>query len=77
MKKLYLVILGLVFLAGCGGFWMVTDPVSKNVYYTEAIAESRGGIRFIDAKTGDDVTLQNSQVREISKDEFNAALGKK
>ncbi len=77
MKKLYLVILGLVFLAGCGGVWMVTDPVSKNVYYTEAIVESRGGIRFIDAKTGDDVTLQNSQVRKITKDEFNAAVGKK
>ncbi len=77
MKKLGLVTIGLLFLAGCGGYWMVTDPISKNVYYTDSIIESRGGIRFIDAKTGDDVTLQNSQVREISKGEFKTAVGKK
>jgi hypothetical protein len=77
MKKLWLVIIGLLFLVGCGGYWMVTDPTTKNVYYTETIIESRGGVRFIDAKTGNEVTLQNTEVKELTKDEFKAVVGKK
>ena len=78
MKKLWRVILGLLFLVGCGGYWMVTDPTTKNAYYTEVITESGGGgVRFIDAKTGNEVTLQNTEVKEVTKDEFKAAVGKK
>jgi hypothetical protein len=79
MKKLFLIILGVLFLAGCGGYWMVTDPSTKNVYYTEEVEQSRstGAVRFIDAKTGTSVNLQNSEVKEITKDEFKAAVGKK
>jgi hypothetical protein len=66
-------------LAGCGGYWMVTDPTTKNVYYTEDVEQSKntGAVKFIDAKTGNSVNLQNSEVKEISKDEFKAAAGKK
>ncbi len=78
MKKLWLFILGLLFLVGCGGYWMVTDPHTQKVYYTEVITDGRGGaVRFIDAKTGNDVTLQNIEMKEITKDEFKAAVGKK
>lgn len=77
MKKLWLVILGLLFLVGCGGYWMVTDPTTKNVYYTEAIADTGGGLRFIDAKTGNEVSLQNTELKKVTKDEFKAAVGKK
>jgi len=77
MKKLCLVILGWLFLVGCG-YWMVTDPTTQKVYYTETLTESRsGGLRFIDAKTGNEVTLQNTEVKEITKEEFKAAVGKK
>jgi hypothetical protein len=34
-------------------------------------------VKFIDAKTGNSVNLQNSEVKEITKDEFKAAVGKK
>jgi len=80
MKKLgLLVVLGLFVLAGCGGYWMVTDPTSKNVYYTEKVDQikSSGAVKFIDAKTGSQVNLQNSEIKEVTKDEFKAAVGKK
>ncbi len=79
MKKFVLLgVLGLFVLAGCGGYWMVTDPTTKKVYYTEEVKTSKGGgAKFKDAKTGSEVTVQNSEVKEISKDEFKAALAKK
>lgn len=79
MKRLLGLALILLLLAGCGGYWMVTDPTSKNVYYTEEVEQSKstGAVKFIDAKTGTQVNLQNSEVKEITKDEFKAAVGKK
>jgi PBP1b-binding outer membrane lipoprotein LpoB len=79
MKRLMGLVLSLLFLAGCGGYWMVTDPTTKNVYYTEEVEQSKssGSVKFIDAKTGTQVNLQNSEVKEVTKDEFKAAVGKK
>jgi uncharacterized membrane protein len=79
MKKLFGLVLGLLLLSGCGGYWMVTDPTTKNVYYSEDVQQSKstGAVKFIDAKTGNSVNLQNSEVKEITKDEFKAAVGKK
>ena len=79
MKRLMWLVLSLLFLAGCGGYWMVTDPTTKNIYYTEEVEQSKssGAVKFIDAKTGTQVNLQNSEVKEVTKDEFKAAVGKK
>jgi len=79
MKKLFGLVLALLLLSGCGGYWMVTDPTTKNVYYSEDVQQSKstGAVKFIDAKTGNSVNLQNSEVKEITKDEFKAAVGKK
>jgi hypothetical protein len=79
MKRLVGLLLGLLLLSACGGYWMVTDPTTKNVYYTEEVQQSKttGAVKFIDAKTGTSVNLQNSEVKEITKDEFKAAVGKK
>jgi len=58
---------------------MVTDPTTKSIYYTEQVEQSKssGAVKFIDAKTGNQINLQNSEVKEITKDEFKAAMGKK
>jgi hypothetical protein len=66
-------------LAGCGGYRMVPDPTTKNVYSTEEVDQSKGSgaVKFIDAKTGTQINLQNSEVMEITKDQFKAAVGKK
>lgn len=46
-----------------------------NVYYTTKIKEEKGGaVKFEDKKTETSVTLQNSEVKKISKDEYKSAL---
>jgi hypothetical protein len=78
IKKTLCRVLLLFVLAGCGVYLQVIDPASKNIYYTEEVNEVKGGaVKFIDAKTGSQVTLQNSEVKEISGEEFKAAIGKK
>lgn len=65
----------IVAIIGCGGYYMVKDPASGNVYYTTKIKEEKGGaVKFEDKKTETSVTLQNSEVKKISKDEYKSAL---
>jgi uncharacterized protein YdeI (BOF family) len=64
-------------LAGCGGnYYRVNDPAGGDrQYYTSDIKETRtGAITFKDEKSGSVVTLQSSEVKEISKDEFKAGV---
>jgi hypothetical protein len=63
-------------LAGCGGnYYKVNDPAGDRLYYTTEIEQSKAGaITFKDKKSGSKVTLQSSEVKEISEDEFKAAL---
>ena len=73
-----LAIFFLVGIAGCGGYYMVKDPASGTVYYTTKIKDEKGGaIKFEDKKTETSVTLQNSEVKKISKKEFKSALEEK
>lgn len=60
-----------VLLAGCfSSYYMVRDPGSGTAYYTTDVKKSGSAVQFKDEKTGSAVTLQNSEVKEISKDEF-------
>ena len=63
-------------LAGCGGnYYRVNDPAGDRQYYTSDIEKTRtGAITFKDEKSGSVVTLQSSEVKEISEDEFKAAV---
>ena len=68
---------GLVTLvAGCGGnYYRVNDTAGERLYYTTDIDQSKAGsITFKDEKSGSKVTLQSSEVKEISEDEFKAAV---
>jgi uncharacterized protein YceK len=74
MKKIVACLICVVFLAGCGSYYKVTDPASKNVYYTEDIDQMKSGaVKFKDAKTGGEITLQSSEVKEIDSKEFEEA----
>ncbi len=74
MKKLVACLICVVFLAGCGSYYKVTDPASKNIYYTEDIDQMKSGaVKFKDAKTGGEITLQSSEVKEIDSKEFQDA----
>jgi hypothetical protein len=63
-------------LGGCGGnYYKVNDPAGERLYYTTEIEQSKAGaITFKDKKSGSKVTLQSSEVKEISEDEFNAGI---
>lgn len=60
-------------LSACGSYYKVIDPATDKTYYTKDIIEEKGGaIKLEDANTGSTVTLQNSEVTEINKEEFRA-----
>lgn len=62
-------------LAGCTTYYKVNDPAGTKEYYTKKIKETdTGSISFKDEKTGGHVRLQSSEVKEISKEEYNAAV---
>jgi hypothetical protein len=65
----------LVLTAGCTHFYMVSDPAGTRAYYMTEIDTIRGGaIKIKDEKTGAEVTLQSSEVKEISREEYQSAL---
>jgi hypothetical protein len=59
-------------LAGCASHYMVRDPGSGTTYYTSDLdTPGRAGtVRFKDGRTDKEVTLQNSEVTPISRDEY-------
>ena len=60
---------------GCASYYKVTDPQSGKEYYTQKIDTLSGGaVKVMDTRTGSIVTLQNSQVKEISEKEYKAGL---
>lgn len=62
-------------LAGCSHYYQVNDPAGAKLYYTTDIDKTKAGaITFKDQKSGSVVTLQSSEVKEISEDEFEAAV---
>jgi hypothetical protein len=57
--------------AGCTSYYKVTDPTTGKIYYTtELKSKSSGATTLKDARTGDAVVLQNSEVDKINKEEF-------
>lgn len=61
--------------AGCTTYYKVSDPAGSKEYYTTKIDKEKGGaIRLKDKKSGAQVTLQSSEVKEISEEEFEAAV---
>ena len=67
---------GLIMLvAGCTNYYRVTDPTTGKAYYTTKVDAGKGGaVKIKDEKTGSTVTLQSSEVKEISKDEYQAGM---
>jgi hypothetical protein len=76
-NKLFAVTLAfflLVGLSACGGgYYKVKDTATDKMYYTDKLKEEKGGaVKLRDANTGSTVTLQNSEVTQINKEEFKA-----
>lgn len=63
--------------AGCSThYYQVTDPESGKTYYTNNVDRvwQGGALNFEDVQSGTSVTLQNSEVKELSEGEFMARL---
>ena len=66
-----------IVVAGCSdNHFRVTDPTSGNAYYTTKVSDAGkgGAVKIKDEKTGSIVTLQSSEVKQISEEEYNAGM---
>jgi hypothetical protein len=60
--------------AGCTSYYHVHDPSTGRDYYTTDMKQDRSGSTTLkDARTGNEVTIQNSEVQKISKEQFESA----
>ena len=71
---LFLTLFMALLFTGCGGYYMVKDPSSDKTYYTKKIKDKKeGAVQFTDTVTGSEVTIQNSEITKIKKDEYKKA----
>jgi hypothetical protein len=81
--KCRLVAAGMLALAlqsvGCA-YYKVTDPSLGKTYYTDNWHSGRhggsGAVRFLDIGSGQEVTLQNSELKVVTRDEVRTPTGK-
>ena len=59
-------------ISGCSSYYKITDPGSGKIYYSDEIEKEGGAIEFKDANSGSTVSIQNSEVSEISEEEYKA-----
>lgn len=77
VKILCIAALGFVIVmaGGCASYYKIKDPASGTTYYTQEIDKLEGGaVKIKDQRSGSDVTIQNSEVNKITKDEYTQAL---
>ena len=67
----FVIITASVLASGCANYYRVSDPASGKEYYTTEVKNRSGGaVTFKDAATGDEVTLQNSHVSKVTKEDY-------
>ena len=75
---LVLIVMMVIGITGCGTYYMVKNPATGDIYYTDKIDEEKGGaVKFKNADTGSVVTIQNSEVTEIDKETYKINTLKK
>ena len=73
MKRMQIVLCAVVLLAGgCTTYYKVTDPTTNKTYYTTELKQDHGTATLKDARTGNMVTIQNSEVSQVSKEQFES-----
>ena len=76
MKTKWLAGAGLVVLSigGCAtDYYKVHDPTTGKDYYTTKVDQNKTGAATLkDGRTGKTVTIQNSEVAKVSKEEYDA-----
>jgi len=71
MKRVGLLAVACLMLAGCTSYYRVTNVETGKKYYTTSVKKKSGGaVQFKDSRTGEQVTLQSSKVAKVNKEEF-------
>lgn len=64
-------------LAACGGnYYQVTAADGGKSYYTRDIEHKKGHVQFTDEASGDEVSLDSSEIREITAQQYRNAVRK-
>jgi hypothetical protein len=59
--------------SGCTSYYKVTDPTTGKSYYTTELKQKGNGSATLkDGRTGNTVNIQNSEISEVSKEEFDS-----
>ena len=65
--------LALVCIGGCTTYYKVTDPTTGKEYYTTELQRQNSGAATLkDARTGNTVNLQNSEIAKVSKHQYES-----
>jgi hypothetical protein len=65
----------LLFAAGCTTYYRITDQSSRRAYYTTDFDRTESGaVQFHDVKSRANVTLQSSEIIEISREAFDSGI---
>lgn len=67
-------VLSLAMLAGCTTYYQVSDPSTGRTYYTTKLKKKSGSTVFKDASTGSEVSIQNSEISKVTKDQYKQAI---
>ena len=63
----------MVELSGCTSYYRVTDPSTGRTYYTTSMKKKGdGAVQLRDGRTGQEVTIQNSEVAKVTKEEYES-----
>lgn len=69
------VVLSLVAVGCSSSYYIVNAPYTGKIYYTRDIDRfNSGNVSFKDEKTGKTVSIQNSEVLEVTDSEYQKAL---
>jgi len=64
-----------LFAVGCANYYIIKDPGSGETYFTKEYDQRKSGaVTLEDEKTGAQITVQTSEIREVDKDEYKAAM---
>ncbi len=68
-------LLMLLFAAGCTTHYRITDQSTRRTYYAKDFDRTdSGAVQFYDVKSRSKVTLQSSEITEISRDAFESGI---
>ena len=72
-KTIAVLSLALLTAGGCTNYYKVHDPTTGRDYYTTELTHQNSGAATLkDARTGNRVNLQNSEVSKVSKEQFES-----